>query len=325
MKYNLIKGKLRATLRRQALTRSGALARTVLYPVQFSSPAHQPVTHVARDAGIGDVLMFTPALRELKRVNPKGRINFYTKFTELVQGLPYIDVVHPYSALPQGALYIEYTNIVPSPVHIAKLIGDKLGVRVVDTQPDCMVDQGLVARCADAWKDLPRPWVIATRRASRFTPNKDWPDQSWTELIGNVCRFGTVIEVGSREGANGGAPAGCYLDLRDRTTIPELVAAIAAADIYVGPVSGPMHIAAAVRTPSVVIVGGFEHPVNTHYAGNVEFYTPLPCSPCWLREPCPIGLKCLHAISSGQVTQAVQDMWAQLLAGPKGLEGASRS
>jgi len=140
---------------------------------------------------------------------------------------------------------------------------------------------------------------------------------SWAELIGSVCRFGTVIEVSNRDGADGGALAGNHLDLRDSTTIKELIAAIAEAHIYVGPVSGPMHIAAAVRVPSVVVIGGFEHPVNTHYAGNVEFYTPLPCSPCWLREPCPIGLKCLHAITSGQVDQAIQDMSARLQGGPK--------
>lgn len=314
MKFSFIKGRLRAKLRRQALTRSGILARTVLYPNPFSSPVHQSTIHVARDTGIGDVLMFTPALRELKKVNPQGRIHFYTRFTELVQGLPYIDEVHPYSALPDGAMFIEYTHIVPSPVHISRLIGDKLGVRVTDTQPDCVIDRSIVARYAKSWEGLPHPWVVATRRASRFTPNKDWPNSSWAELIDNIRQFGTVIEIGNREGADTTVPCSNYLDLRDSTSIKELVAAIAAADIYVGPVSGPMHIAAAVHTPSVVVIGGFEHPVNTHYAGNIELYTPLSCSPCWLREPCPFNLKCLHAISSRQVTQAVQQMWATVQA-----------
>jgi len=88
-----------------------------------------------------------------------------------------------YSAMPEGATFIEYTHIVPSPVHIARMIGDKLGVRVTDTQPDCVVDQDIVARYASAWKDLPRPWVVATRRASRFMPNKDWPDRSWARAV----------------------------------------------------------------------------------------------------------------------------------------------
>ena len=229
-----------------------------------------------------------------------------------MDGLPYIDKVPPYSALPQGALYVEYAHIVPSPVHISRLMGDKLGVRVTDTQPDCVVDQDLARRYAKSWEGLPRPWVIATRRASRHTPNKDWPSSSWVELIGNICQFGTVIEVGNRDGTDGPVPSRNHLDLRDSTSIKELVAAISAADLYVGPISGPMHIAAAVHTPSVAIVGGFEHPVNTHYAGNTEFYTPVPCSPCWPLEPCPFGLKCLHAISSGQVTQAVQEMWTKV-------------
>ena len=73
-----------------------------------------------------------------------------------------------------------------------------------------------------------------------------------------------------------------------------------------------MHIAAAVHTPSVVIVGGYEHPTNAHYAGNVEFYTAVPCAPCWLRAPCPFDLKCLRAITSAQVEQAVGQTWNRL-------------
>lgn len=315
MKFPLIKGHLRAMLRRQALTRSGIPARTAVYPYSVQQPgvpargSHRP------RRGVRDLPMITPALRELKRRNPHGRINFNTKFTDLSRSLPHIDVVHPYPAMPERALFIEYIHIVPSPVHIARLIGDRLGVRATAIQPDCVADQDTVARYASAWKDLPRPWVVATRRASRLTPNKDWPDRSWTELVGNVRWFGTVIKVGNRDGADEGALGGSHLGLRDSTTIKELVAAIAAADIYVGPVSGPMHIPAAVHVPSAVVIGGFEHPVNTHYTGNIEFYTPLPCSPCWLREPCPIGLKCLHAISSGQVIQAIQDMWTRMQEG----------
>ena len=96
-----------------------------------------------------------------------------------------------------------------------------------------------------------------------------------------------------------------HVDLRGDTSLQDLAAVIAAADLYVGPVSGPMHVAAATRTPAVAIVGGFEHPVNTHCDGNVEFYTSVPCAPCWLREPCPFDLRCLRAISPEAVELAV--------------------
>ena len=308
-------GKLRSLTRRQ-ISRIRFLARKALYRTTPFSPARRPTIDVARDTGLGDVVMCTPALRALKQAHPNSRIRFYTKFPELVQGLPYIDEVHPFDGRPDSSIFVEYTNIVPWPEHIARIIGDRLGVRVEDTQPDCIVDQRIVAHYRDSWQGLPHPWVLVLRRSSRFTPNKDWPDASWRDLVQRLSRSGTVIEIGNRFDDDGDPPDGNYLDLRDKTSLAELVAVVAAGDIYVGPVSGPMHIAAAMHTPSVAVIGGYEHPMNSRYAGNTEFYTPVPCAPCWLREPCPFDLKCLRAISSTQVEQAIAKTWARLQSEP---------
>ena len=64
-----------------------------------------------------------------------------------------------------------------------------------------------------------------------------------------------------------GRPAGSHVDLRGRTSLPELVAAIAAADLFIAPDTGPMHIAGAVAVPAVVIYGGYMHPNSTAYPG----------------------------------------------------------
>ncbi len=87
------------------------------------------------------------------------------------------------------------------------------------------------------------------------------------------------------------------------------MAAIGAADLHIGPVSGPVHIAAAVGTPAVVIYGGYEHPVCSGYAGNINLYSPVHCAPCWLVEPCPFALECLRMISPRMVEQSVQELW----------------
>jgi ADP-heptose:LPS heptosyltransferase len=286
------------------------------YPNPFRSPVHQPVIDLARDAGLGDVIMCTPALRELKRVNPGSRIRFYTNFGDLVRGLPYIDEVRPYSEAPSDKIFIEYTHIMPSPTHIARLLGDRIGVNVKDVRPDCIVDRLLIDRFTSAWAGLPHPRVAVLRRASRFTPNKDWPNASWDEVVSSLTQSGSVIELGDKDfGDPPREQHETYVDLRGRTSLQELAAIMAAADIYVGPVSGPMHIAAAVNTPAVVVIGGFEHPVNAHYNGNIELFTHLPCSPCWLRKPCPLDLNCLKAISSEQVIRATGTIWSRLQSG----------
>ena len=309
-------GRLRSAVvhaRRRVLARSGPVARAVLYPNPWTSPSRARVAHIARDAGIGDVVLCTPGLRALKAANPGGRVIFYTKFPELVRGLPYIDEVLPFEDRPDGTPYMEYTKVVPSPAHIAQLLGDRMGVRVIDTRPDCVVDPAAVTAYRAAWAHLPRPWVVVVRRASRFTPNKDWPMAAWDRLVTELCGWAGVIEIGSREDEIVPPPTN-HLDLRGATTTAGMVAALAAADIHAGPVSGPLHIAAALRTPSVVVIGGYEHPDNTHYDGNIEFYTQVACAPCWLRTPCPFDIACLRAIQAADVAAAIRTVWAGMQA-----------
>ncbi len=296
-------------VRRRQIAKSGKLARLILFPRIWSRPYQQPSLDVARDAGIGDILMCTPALRAARAANPHVRIRFYTNFPELVRGLPYIDEVLPFDAREPGSIYVEYVKTVPTPVHIARLLGDRIGVEVIDTHPDCVIDGELVEAFQAAWRDLPRPWVVALRRASRYTPNKDWPEAHWDALIARVAASSTLIEIGDAPAVPGAPPVGNYVDLRGKTSLQELAAALSAADVHVGPPSGPMHIAGAAGTPTVVIIGGYEHPANAHYEGNVEFYTQVPCAPCWLRTPCPFDVKCLRAIGAEEVFEAVRERW----------------
>jgi ADP-heptose:LPS heptosyltransferase len=124
-----------------------------------------------------------------------------------------------------------------------------------------------------------------------------------------ILKTATVIEIGEHSQVGERFATPNYIDLRGRTDLGELVASIAAADILVAPVSGPVHIASAVRTPAVVILGGYEQPENTAYPGNKVLYTPIECSPCWLKTPCPIDRECLRRISPESVREAIEEVW----------------
>jgi ADP-heptose:LPS heptosyltransferase len=295
---------------RGVYSRSGPLARLARYPIPMLAPWRRKEVHLLRSMGLGDVLLCTPALRELKRRNPGCIIHFYTNYPSLVQGLPYIDKIHPVSELPRQCYKLQYENAVPAQTHLSRLMGDEIGLKVSDTTPDCTVRQELVDLWISAWQGLPRPHVLIMRRASGHTPNKNWQDASWVELADCLSRSGTVIEVGGMDQLSM-RPRGSYVDLRGQTNLDELVAAVAAVDLYIGPISGPMHIAAAVKTLAILIAGGYEDPEGVKYKGQTYLYTPVSCSPCWLREPCPFDLRCLAAISPGAVERCAR----QLLAG----------
>jgi ADP-heptose:LPS heptosyltransferase len=206
-------------------------------------------------------------------------------------------------------MWMGYEDELPPRGHLARIIGRRLGVRVKDVRPDCHIDETLVGQFRSCWQDLPRPHVLVQRRAGYFTPNKNWPDVSWETLVNVILKTGTVIEIGENREGHVDFAFPNYIDLRGKTDLRELVASIAAADILVAPVSGPVHIASAVRTPAVVILGGYELPENTVYSGNRILYTPIECSPCWLKTPCPIDRECLRRISPESVQKAIEEVW----------------
>lgn len=278
-----------------------AVIRASLHPWRAS-------INVFRSDGIGDVLMCTPALRALKQAYPNCEINFYTNFPGLVRGLWYLDKVDYADNRPKETMFLAYEDVRFPRTHLAKLIGQQIGVRVEDVRPDCNIQLDLVERFRIEWREFMRPHVLVQRSASRWTPNKNWPEEYWQKLIKSLSMNATIIEIGDVDPQHPGIDDRRYVDLRGKTDIEALVACVAAADILVAPVSGPLHIAAAVGTPAVVIVGGYELPANATYPGNKVFHTSIECSPCWLRTPCPIDRECLKQISPEAVERAVREI-----------------
>ena len=295
-------------VKRSVCSKPGLLARRLRHPNPYAAPSRASRLDVARQKGLGDVLLCTPALRELKRQNPSCAIRFFTDFVPLLKGLPYIDEVHPIAAAPAEVRQLGYEGCTPPRGHLAKIIGDQLGVHVTDVKPDCVSDPELVASYRCLLQAFPKPHVIILRRASAWTPNKDWPHEYWNVVVEEVSRMGTAIEIGS-VASEAVQPSGSYLDLRQKTSLEQLAALISIADLYIGPVSGPMHIAAATATPAVVIYGGFESPVGLRgYRNQIPLYSPLSCAPCWRKEECPYGRKCLTMIEPSQVLEATREL-----------------
>ncbi len=311
--------------------RSGSLAQWIRWPLGLGIPHRWKEIHVLRIGGIGDSLLSTPALRLLKQLRPRMRIVFYTPFVDAFRGLPYLDEVrhsdeYPYptalgslttprvvwymfvmSGYRDGAVELLYEGSLPPRRHIARIFGDQLGLDVTDIRPDCVFDESLIHEYQQAWAHLPRPWIMVNRKSS--TQNKNWMSEHWDQLIDNLLDRYTIIETGAGPEGHEGPSHPHYVDLTGKLPINRFLAVTAAADLHVGPMSGPVHIAAAAGKPSVVIYGGYEHPDCSKYSENVNLFTPTECSQCWLLlDRCRHDLLCLRRISPEQVERAVESL-----------------
>ncbi len=156
-------------------------------------------------------------------------------------------------------------------------------------------------------------------------PTKAWPAERFGRVAADAARRpgARAVIVGSEEASasaqtivdetvRGGADAP-PIDLTGRTTLKELVAVIAEMRVLVTNDSGPMHVAAAVGTPTVAIFGptnprrtGPWGPAHRVIAGRAA------CSPCYRRQ-CLLGgtetIRCLKNVTAEEVSELVVDAW----------------
>jgi heptosyltransferase-3 len=177
-------------------------------------------------------------------------------------------------------------------------------------------------------------------------PGSRWKFKCWTDggnagLLAHLARRGLLPvitsgpdpeEVAQVERIRGLCPVS-VASLAGRITFRELGALISAARLYVGVDSAPMHLAAAVGTPTVAIFGptgafnwapwegidwGYtpERPAGTRFVGrHAVVQKEMECIPCG-QDGCEGTKKsrCMEEISLDEVAEAVD----RVLAGPVG-------
>ena len=152
--------------------------------------------------------------------------------------------------------------------------------------------------------------VVAIHPGARW-PTRQWDPSRYAEVARRASAHARVLVLGGpgeeelarRIASESGATAVTGLDLR------ELAALLASCDAFVGPDSGPVHIAVAVGTPTVGIFGRneperfFPYPASR---GHRAVYSAVWCSPCNL-DVCS-HTSCLRAIGSDLVWNALSEI-----------------
>jgi ADP-heptose:LPS heptosyltransferase len=192
-----------------------------------------------------------------------------------------------------------------------------------ETRPDALtpaeLDRG--RRLLDEHGAMRRPLVGLHPSGGR--PVKQWDLQQWADVAARLQReYGaTVVITGSAadralaERVAAGLPRP-PVDLTGKLGVRDTMAAIAALDLFLSPDTGPMHMAAAVGTPSVAVFGpsdparyfsgGSGAPGTRHVVVRADLW----CSPCNLirRPPAecagPEGPECLRLVTADAVHAA---------------------
>ncbi len=203
----------------------------------------------------------------------------------------------------------------------AKLLA-RLGIAHFDPALRLRLPEGLSnlldARLSDEWIGAGQGYIVFAAGASRAWPSKLWKAERFRELAGRLHEaFGRrVILVGdSHEGSRAReilkeAQDGAIANWVGKTSLPELAALIARADLVVTSDSAPLHLAAAFGTPAVAFFGPTD-PARHLPPGRVKalYRRTVPCQPCYSgvcrwREP----QACLEALTVDEAFAAAAEL-----------------
>jgi ADP-heptose:LPS heptosyltransferase len=326
--------KLSALIRRHA----AALwyVATVIFPVILRT-GKRPVIF-SRFAGLGDIICTFPAALELKRRHP-GAVFIYNchrdsaglprmgEVTRHITSSPQIGLVgHWYRWLLAGYYNFGSDDDDLSADHSEPFItgyARRNGVKVSGEHPRLQAEPEMFAKMKllrEKCRLADGPLVLIHPGPSY--PVKHWPRESWIALVEELKRHGvhSIAQLGARAGSysNTGTeqfqPVPGVVSLVQQLSLPETVALIAQADLFVGVDSGLLHVAASVRTPSVGLWGPTSH--RFLYAESESRHSVtsrVACQGCHHRMPrlhwqtgCPYDARCMQTISVNEVFRACQ-------------------
>jgi ADP-heptose:LPS heptosyltransferase len=226
----------------------------------------------------------------------------------------------------------------PSGVHASRLsleLARRVSVLADGSWPT--ETPGPVFRLRDdelAWADRilaadPRPLVLL--HPGSGSPLKDWPAQRWTTVADALSARGArlVISGGPDDPVTPRAVAAAMqspaLLLAGKTTLGQLGALCKRATLVLGVDSGPLHLAAALGTPTLrlygptdeVIFGPLDHLGDSGAlvppANHGVLTNPLACRPCGnlLAPPCGARSEpaCLLGITTDQAVATALECW----------------
>lgn len=237
---------------------------------------------------LGDIVACEPVAHHLRKRDPDAFIVWCVKKTyrELIDTNPLIDktvVVHCLSErlmLSNSGVFDEvvdlhlsdrYCSLCSRPLKsknnsvvslntyfkyggILSAFSQSAGLPPLDGQPNVYVPQDAVRRVEAL--HLPERFVAVN--CSSNTIEKDWPEAKWKELSEKIMKnYGlSVVEIGILPLLSGINDPN-YVDLCNRLSILESAEVIRRARLFVGIDSGPAHLANAVGTAGVILMGSY--------------------------------------------------------------------
>lgn len=223
---------------------------------------------------LGDNLLLSMLLPDLRKIKPDHKIIVETKFPELFINNPYPDwVTSTHFSTTKKFIKPKYTVNRTTSRSIFCQMMNYIGI-TDNCLPEFYLSNVEIEAAKAAY---PPPYlVIAPVGKTKFSANrKEWGHDKFQQLV-QLLNDRTVLQVGMpSDPLLDGVIDTRFIDIRKTAAI------ISNAVLFIGLEGGLMHLARSVATPAVIVYGGYIKPEISGYSLNANIATNESCSPCY--------------------------------------------
>lgn len=240
---------------------------------------------------MGDNLLLSVILPELRNKYPNRKIIVETKFPTLFLNNPYVDWVtdkHLKTTSkfikPKYRIFEDTSKSIYQ--QILEYISDKK-----EGYPELYLTQNEIEK----FKEESDFFAIAPSGKQAFSANrKEWGFEKFQELVSRIkeSKDYQIVQIGAKDDE-------LLKGVIDRRglAIRESATVIHNSVAFIGLEGGLMHLARAVNKDSVIIYGGFINPKTSQYDNNLNAVNLVECSPCFTSEKPLTNCETMHCMS----------------------------
>jgi lipopolysaccharide biosynthesis glycosyltransferase len=212
-------------------------------------------------AGMGDQLCSEPAIRFTQKIYPDANIFVVTHFPRLFEhlNLPVMkyeewngindSVITMYTCPDDEQSEHKLSHVLFHPTDYASMSMIKRAIPNADKTIKLKLDADDVASVIDLLKNKKKEKPTILVHAGRWWPSKTLPQEWWQEIVNRLSKKLTVVLIGKTiDEEQGYLNVNCPedgVDLRDLTSLGELIALISLSKCLLTNDSSPLHIAGA--------------------------------------------------------------------------------
>jgi heptosyltransferase-1 len=219
------------------------------------------------------------------------------------------------SVVDISSVCIRYENLGLPPINRIDLFARRMGIqRLRDPLPFYKVEQDEVLWARKYISDRKSNNKVVVLHTASFEDKRCWPIYKYLQLVdyskaqGDAIKF-LVLDFNHKY-ANWDKHSNVFEC--SHTTVREMAALISESDLFIGPDSGPMHLAGALKKKSLVMFGSIppEARIN-HYSSHKAIMHPsIGCLGCWYKV-CPYQNRCMEDLD---MTLVYNEMISKLTA-----------